>query len=221
MNKRTRLIGFAAFVFTSAWFAVGCVSSPEAQANRSRERALMALKPYRTIPAQRPAWIDNIQHSKAELAFVGVSDKFATEAEARNKAQANGRDQLVKYFGTQISDQSRTAKSTYGISSDIFTPQQASQELQEAVSKGLSQKLAAHSFYIEAYLTKDEEEYYVAYVMMKIDKSDVNKMLEKYCDDKANETRKKAAAEKDVERKKQLEKVADFFGGDLKSSLTE
>lgn len=212
---------FVVAAITACVVIAGCESSPDTQADRARERALKALKPYKTEPAQRPSWVDNVPHTKTELVFVGLSTKWANEAEAKDKAQENGRNQLVKYFGTLITAQGRTAKATYGISSDVFTPQQVSQELEEYVAKGLSKKLAAHSFYVESYLTKDTEEAHIAYVLMKIDKSDANRAMEEYCDNKADEARRKAATEKDAERKKQLEKAADFFGGHLKSSLTE
>nr|WP_314992652.1 hypothetical protein [uncultured Treponema sp.] len=212
---------FVLAAVTAVSVITGCESSPDTQADRARERALNALKPYKTEPAQRPSWIDNVPHTKTELVFVGLSTKWATEAEAKDKAQENGRNQLVKYYGTLITAQGRTAKATYGISSDVFAPQQVSQELEEYVAKSLSKKLAAYSFYVESYLTKDMEESHIAYALMKIDKSDANKAMEEYCDDKADDARKKAAAEKDAERKKQLEKAADFFGGQLKSSLTE
>ena len=212
---------FVLAAVTACMVMAGCESSPDTQADRARERTLNTLKPYKTTPAQRPSWIDNIPHSATELAFVGVSTKWATEAEAKDKAQENGRTQLVKYYGALIAAQGRTAKATYGISSDVFAPQQASQDLEEYVAKGLSQKLAAHAFYVESYLTKDNEEAHIAYVKMIINKSDAKRAMEEYCDNKADEARKKAAAEKDAERRKQFEKAADFFGGQLKSSLTE
>ena len=162
MKTKTLLWACAAVLFAA--MVAGCESSPDTQADRARERTLNTLKPYKTTPAQRPSWIDNIPHSATELAFVGVSTKWATEAEAKESAQENGRTQLVKYYGTLIAAQGRTAKATYGISSDVFAPQQASQDLEEYVAKGLSQKLAAHAFYVESYLTKDNEESHIAYV---------------------------------------------------------
>lgn len=197
----------------------GCASSPERQAAKQREAALAALEPVRTIPEKRPDWVDSLPISNKELAFVGVSNQYATDSEARSVAQSDGRNQLVKYYGTLISDKGRTATASYGITSDVFDPQVASQELEEYIAEGLAKNLPAHEFYTEIYMTVDAKTAYKVYALMLIDKATADKTAQEYLDRKAKEYLDQASAEKDAEKRQQFEKAAEFFGGTLQSSM--
>lgn len=57
------------------------------------------------------------------------------------------------------------------------------------------------------------------YALMQIDKEQADKAMQEYCNQKAAEYQSKAEAEKDAEKRRQLEKTAELFGGMLKSSL--
>lgn len=206
-------------VVASVCVLAGCASSPEKQLAKQRAAALEALKPIQTIPEKRPNWVDSLPITNKELAFVGVSNQYATEAEARNAAQADGRNQLIKYYGTFISDKGRTASATYGITSDVFDPQVASQELEEYVAEGLAKAMPAKEFYTEIYVTTSAKYAYKAYALMVINKADADKALKEYCEQKAAEYQSKAEAEKDAEKRKQFEKTAEIFGGSLQSSM--
>lgn len=189
------------------------------EAARQREAAIAALKPIQTIPEKRPSWVDSVPITGKTLSFVGVSNQYATDAEARNVAQSDGRGQLVKYYGTLMSDKGRTAMATYGITSDVFDPQVASQELEEFVSEGLAKGLPAKEFYTEIYFTQSSKNAYKVYALMQIDKAEAEKAMKDYCNQKAADYRSQAEAEKDAEKRRQLEKTADLFGGMLESSL--
>lgn len=189
------------------------------EAARQREAAIAALKPIQTIPEKRPSWVDSVPITGKTLSFVGVSNQYATDAEARNVAQSDGRGQLVKYYGTLMSDKGRTATATYGITSDVFDPQIASQELEEFVAEGLAKGLPAKEFYTEIYFTQSSKNAYKVYALMQIEKEQADKAMQEYCNQKAAEYQSKAEAEKDAEKRRQLEKTADLFGGMLESSL--
>jgi len=199
----------------------GCASSPEKQAAQKRAAALEALKPIQTIPEKRPDWVDSVPLTKTQLAFVGVSNKYATDAEARNEAQTNARLQLVHYYGTLMSDKGRTAKSSYGITSDVFDPQVASQQLEEYLTEGIAKQIAAKDFYTEVYLTTDAEYAYIVYALLPIEKSVADAAVKEYLQNAADAYKAQAEAEKDAEKRQQLEKAADFFGGTLQSSILE
>lgn len=214
------LVGMAA-VFALA-LVTGCASSPKKQAKEAalqREAAIAALKPIQTIPEKRPSWVDSVPITNKTLSFVGVSNQYATDAEARNEAQSDGRNQLVKYYGTLISDKGRKATATYGITSDVFDPQVASQELEEFVAEGLAKGLPAKEFYTEVYFTQASKNAFKVYALMQIDKEQADKAMQEYCNQKAAEYQSKAEAEKDAEKRRQLEKTSELFGGMLQSSL--
>lgn len=218
---KRKLVLIALSVVLAANFS-GYAKSAKKQAKeaaRQREAAIAALKPIQTIPEKRPSWVDSVPITGKMLAFVGVSNQYATDAEARNVAQSDGRGQLVKYYGTLMSDRGRTATATYGITSDVFDPQVASQELEEFVAEGLAKGLPAKEFYTEIYFTQSSKNAYKVYALMQIDKEQADKAMQEYCNQKAAEYQSKAEAEKDAEKRRQLEKTAELFGGMLKSSL--
>lgn len=216
MKKFWKNIVFCAIL---VFIVAGCASSRADKLANKREAALAALDPVRTIPEKRPNWVDKLPITDKQLAFVGVSDQYATDSAARDDAQADGRTQLVRYYGTLISEKGRNASSIYGISSDVFDPQIASQELEEFISEGLVQSFSANEFYTEVYVTVDAKTSYKVYALMLIEKAVADKAAQEYLGKKAEEYRSKAAAEQDAKKREQLEKAAEFFGGSLSSSL--
>lgn len=208
-------------VLVAAALVIGCASSPEKEAAKKRAAALEALKPIQSIPEKRPDWVDSVPITKTELAFVGVSNQYATDAEARNAAQNNARNQLVHYYGTLMSDKGRTAKASYGITSDVFDPQIASQELEEYLSEGIAKQIAAKEFYTEVYLTTDTKYAYKVYALLPIEKKIADAAIKEYLQNAADAYKAQAAAERDAEKRMQFEKASDFFGGTLQTSLFE
>lgn len=208
-------------VLVAAALVIGCASSPEKEAAKKRAAALEALKPIQSIPEKRPDWVDSVPITKTELAFVGVSNQYATDAEARNVAQNNARNQLVHYYGTLMSDKGRTAKASYGITSDVFDPQIASQELEEYLSEGIAKQIAAKDFYTEVYLTTDTKYAYKVYALLPIEKKIADAAIKEYLQNAADAYKAQAAAERDAEKRMQFEKASDFFGGTLQTSLFE
>lgn len=208
-------------VLVAAALVIGCASSPEKEAAKKRAAALEALKPIQSIPEKRPDWVDSVPITKTELAFVGVSNQYATDAEARNAAQNNARNQLVHYYGTLMSDKGRTAKASYGITSDVFDPQIASQELEEYLSEGIAKQIAAKDFYTEVYLTTDTKYAYKVYALLPIEKKIADAAIKEYLQNAADAYKAQAAAERDAEKRMQFEKASDFFGGTLQTSLFE
>jgi hypothetical protein len=79
--------------------------------------------------------------------------------------------------------------------------------------------LAPVQFYTEVYLDTANQEAYQVYVHMEIAKSRVAKVIDDYGKEAAADYAKRAAAERDAERKQQFEKAAEFFGGNLSSTL--
>jgi hypothetical protein len=201
--------------------ATGCGSSPApaAPVRSERELAIERATPIRTEPALRPAWIDSVPRTTGVLSFVGTSTRWATAADARNNAQENGRQQLVDYYGTLMVNKGREFSATYGISSEVFSPQIAGQRLNERIAQNVSQALGAQEFFTQVYLSDTYSETFEVNVLMEVSTALVSRVIDDYGKEEAADLAKKAAAERDAQRKAQLEKAADFFGGNLSSSL--
>jgi hypothetical protein len=203
----------------------GCASKPAAQARpaqSARDAAIQQATPIRTEPAQRPIWVDSVPDSPAILSFVGSAGRYATATGgtgARYYAEENGRTQLVDYYGTVMANKARTYASTYGISSEVLAPQIAGQQLNERIAQNVSQALAPREYYTLVYLDNTNREAFEVFVLMQVDKALVRRVIDNYGQEQAADYAKKAAAEQDAARKQQLQRAAEFFGGNLSSSL--
>jgi hypothetical protein len=194
-------------------------AAQQAPQQSAREAAIEAARPIRTSTPARPDWIDIVPKSSTDLSFIGASLRFATDAQARNNAQEDGRRQLVDYYGTLMANKAREYSATAGISNEVFAPQIAAQQLNERIAQNVAQALAPVQFYTEVYLDTANQEAYQVYVLMEIAKSRVAQVIDNYGKEQAADYAKRAAAERDAERKQQLEKAAEFFGGNLSSTL--
>ena len=200
----------------------GCVSQPVAVARSARAAAIEQATPIRTEPAQRPAWVDTVPDSPTTLSFVGTSERYATatgDRGARHFAEENGRTQLVDYYGTLMINKARAHAATYGITSDVLAPQIAAQQLNERLAQNVAQALAPRTYYTLVYLDNTNREAFEVYVLMEVDKALVKRVIDNYGQEQAADYARRAAAEQDAARRQQLEKAAEFFGGNLSSTL--
>ena len=191
-------------------------------AQSARREAEIAATPIRTEPAQRPDWVDAVPDTPTTLSFVGSAGRYATatgNTGARYYAEENGRTQLVDYYGTLMVNQARTHAATYGISSEVLAPQIAGQQLNERIAQNVSQALAPRNYYTLVFLDNTNREAFEVYVLMQIDKALVRRVIDNYGQEQAADYRRKAAAEQDAVRRQQLERAAEFFGGNLSSTL--
>jgi hypothetical protein len=220
--KTGKLVIGLAVTLTVAVLA-GCAGSPAAQAKSERQAAIEQATPIRTEPAgPRPEWVDNPPVSKDSLSFIGSSGKYATATGnqgARFFAEENGRTQLVDYYGTVMANKARTYAGTYGITSDVLAPQIVGQQLNERIAQNVAQALSPKSYYTLVYLDSTNREAYEVYVLMQVDMALVRRVIDNYGKEQAADYAKKAAAEQDAARKQQLQKAAEFFGGNLSSTL--
>jgi len=217
--KTKQMVIFAALALAVV-VVTGCASNPAAQGGR--DGGMIVATPIRTEPAQRPAWVDNVPDSPTTLSFIGSAGRYATATGnmgARYFAEENGRAQLVDYYGTLMVNKARTHAATYGITSDVLAPQIAAQELNERIAQAVSQALAPRSYYTIVYLDNTNREAFEVYVLMEVSKALVKRVIDNYGQEQAADYAKKAAAEQDAARKQQLEKAAEFFGGNLSTSL--
>jgi hypothetical protein len=224
---KKKIFGWAIIAAITAT-ALACASNPPASAQTAtpaqseRQAAIERATPIRTEPAQRPDWVDSVPDSATTLSLVGSAGRYATatgNTGARYYAEENGRTQLVDYYGTLMANQARTYAATYSIASDVLAPQIAGQQLNERIAERVSQALAPRSYYTLVYLDNTNREAFEVYVLMEVDKALVRRTIDNYGQEQVADYAKKAAAEQDAARKQQLEKAAEYFGGDLSSKL--
>jgi len=217
--KTGKLVIGLAVALTMAVLA-GCGSSPAGQGGKPER---LDVEKIGSEPAQQPDWVFNVPDSPTTLSFVGTAGKYATatgNTGARYYAEEDGRLKLVDYYGTLMVNKARTHAATNWISSDTFAPETIGQQFVERISQNVAQALAPRSYYTVIYRDNTtNREAYEVYVLMQIDKTLVRKIIDNYGQEQAAEYKRKAAAEKDAVKRQQNEKAAEFFGGNLSSTL--
>jgi len=227
MKTKNLAIMAAALLFAAAVTSCNGTPDPKKDSNASvqspaQQQAAAQTLPIRTIPAQRPAWVDIVPDSPTVQSFIGSAGRYATatgNTGARYYAEENGRTQLVAFYGTLLSDKARMYAATNGITNETLAPQVIGQQLNERIAQNVAQALAAREYYTEIYLDQTNREAFEVYVLMQIDKAIVKRVIDNYGQEQAEAFKKRAAAEQDATRRQQAERAAQFFGGNLSSTL--
>jgi len=216
MRKRQTGIILSAVLLMAMIMSCASQTTP---AQSERQAAIERATPIRTEPDQRPDWIDTVPRSSGTVSFVGTSLRFATSAQARDNAQENGRRQLVDYYGALMVNKGREFSATYGVSNEVFSPEIAAQQLNERIAQNVAQALEARSFYTKVFLDQTNREAFEVNVLMEIERAVVNRVIDNYGREAAADMMNRAADEQDARRRQQLERAAEFFGGNLSSTL--
>jgi hypothetical protein len=163
-----------------------------------------------------------VPDSPTTLSFVGTAGRYATETGsfgARHFGHEDGRMQFVDYLGTLMVNQARTHAATFGITSDVLSPEVVGQQFNERAAQNIAQALAPREYYTEVFLDATNHEAFQVFVLMQVDKAIVRRVLDNYGNEQAADYARRAAEEIDQVRRQQLERASEFFGGNLSSRL--
>jgi hypothetical protein len=155
------------------------------------------------------------------LSFTGTSNRYATEALARNAALDDGRRQLVDYYGTDMVNSAITKTASAGTLGNTIEPAEVAQGLQARISQNAAQALETRAFYVEVYLDENDKEAFVAHVWMEIHKSIIRRVIDDYTNEQAAGLRAKASAESDSDVRRQFELAAEMMEKGLSSELVK
>jgi len=214
--KMKRIVTLTAVIITAITVSVvsmGC----------ARDAAIRRSLPIRTEPAQRPDWVDSVPpDTPTTKSFIGSAGRYATatgNTGARYFAEANGRQQLVSFYGTQIRNAAQSYSATYGLSSDILDPVTLEQEFSEWASQNVAQGLYPRNYYTEVYLDSSNRDSYEVYVLMEIDRALVTQVIDNYGREQAEAFAKRVEAEQNTVQRQLLQRAVEFFGGNLSTTL--
>jgi hypothetical protein len=155
------------------------------------------------------------------LSFTGVSNRYATEALARDAALDSGRRQLVDYYGTEMVNSAIAKTASAGTLGNTIEPAQVTQGLQTRISQNAAQALEVRAFYVEVYLDESNKEAFVAYTWMEIPNSVIRRVIDDYTNEQATELLAKSAAESDSDVRRQFELAAEMMEKGLSSELVK
>lgn len=157
-----------------------CITKPE---SIKKERSAHSKVLIESHPAERPQWTYNKPESKEEIYFIGVSNYFGSEAEAREDARKNAYKQVVEYYGTIIQDQSSKQKTVKGLSSEVLDPYIEQEELLQSFAQRYITQILPENYYIERYLIDGSYEQFISYVKCSVSKQKVLQEIENFSED--------------------------------------
>lgn len=177
--RKTNYILLIAY-FGLLFSLIGCAVTPE-------EKISVAPKPVeekliRSSQEKRPDWLEKEPYKEEEsLLFIGISDKLATEKDARDNALRAAISRVVGFIGTDVKDKFERLQTSYGLSTDIIDPTIATRRFEEQFSKAIARRVKAREWYIEEYQVKFKKQppgtYYIIYVLAFVPEQEVNREI--------------------------------------------
>ena len=134
-------------------------------------------------PDIKPQWIYSEPESdNGFIFFIGISDKFADEKEARESAQRDCIKKFAAYCGVEVTELFKSITANYGLSSDINDPVKASVSNEKQVIDALVTRLKTSEWYVEKWgvFSDNEilEQYYKVFVKSKVPEEEYKKVIE-------------------------------------------
>lgn len=160
----------------------------------------------------QPEWLYTEPESDSEYHyFTGMSAKMATEKNGREDALNNALQNVVKYLGSAYEERLQKISTSYGLSSEIIDPTEASRNFQENTTKGLAKKVKAKSYYIEKWKTSADEAYYLVRLLTKVPRSAVDEAFDDTIDSELERLKSERDKINDQKARAQFEKAMDAF----------
>jgi hypothetical protein len=186
-------------------FVVGCAAGEKASAPAPGETLLWSSE------ETRPKWtIEEPEIDGDIMMFVGVSDRYATEAGARDDAIRKATNSIVKYLGTMAKDKYEKVVTSFGLDSSVVDPTASTRQYQKQLSANVAKKVKAKKWYLEKWNTSTGVGWKV-FSLATVPVEAVNDSFKKTAEQNMLEAQRKAKEAADAIAKKQAEKAAEFW----------
>jgi len=161
----------------------------------------------------RPGWtISEPETVDEELAFVGLSGKYAIEKEARDDAMRTAANNLVKYIGTLAQDRFERLQTSYGLTTEIVDPTNVTRRFEEQLASAFVTRARPKEWYIEKWLRKQTKEtYFAVFVLAKVPISAVEKAYDDVVNATIDDLKKKRDEANEAKAKAQFENAMKAF----------
>ncbi|MDF1579451.1 MAG: hypothetical protein P1P74_01590 [Desulfuromonadales bacterium] len=196
----------------------GGTVQPEMKAAMDTEELIQTSQP------QRPVWTMSIPDAEGgKMFFVGTSDRYKTEASARESAGRGVTEEVVKYMGTLVKKKFEEAKVSYGQESDAIDPTAAAREFTKQLATNMAKRVKVKEYYFEKYRNPTGS-YFQYFALGYVPTEEIDlayKDTVKNMAREANKAAQKAKEENDEFAKRQAEKQAAFFKDMQEQGLIE
>ncbi len=162
---------------------------------------------------ERPGWtVSEPEKQDDKLIFIGLSGKFAMEKQSREDAHRDAINKVVMYIGNFARDKYENIRTSYGLSSEIVDPTQATRQFQQQLSEAFATRVKPKEWYIEKWdNARMKEQYYLSYVLATVPESVIEKAFDNALDQQIDDLKKKRDAANEVKAKKQFENAMNAF----------
>lgn len=130
---------------------------------------------------QKPDWIvKELGPKDGNMFFIGLSDKFETEKEARDNAYSHALNNTVKYISTDIKTKTERLIASTGLSSGIIDPTVTARGLEEQLSSAVARRVKPQEWYIEKWERKqglEKRTYYLVYLLANAPQAEVDRVI--------------------------------------------
>lgn len=170
---------------------------------------------------ERPKWtVEEPEVDSGMMLFVGVAEKYATEAEARDRAMRNATNQVVRYLGTLAKDKYERVATDFGLSSSVVDPTASARTYEKQLAANVAKKLKSKKFYLEQWQTPTGTGWKV-FVMATVPLDIINDTFKNSAKDNMIAAQRRAKEAADEVAKKQAQNAADFWEDMSKKGVVE
>ncbi|MBP7652297.1 DUF4384 domain-containing protein [Candidatus Dependentiae bacterium] len=208
MNIKNLILCF----MTAVLLLFGCAAKKELQRADTQPPVVIQKKftgerLLSAYPETKPQWIFNEPEPAAGfMFFIGISDKIATEKEARENAHRDCIKKFAAYCGVEVTELYKSITTGFGLSSDIHDATKATVNNEKQAIDALVSRVKTSEWYIEKWAAMSDndiiEQYYKVFVKAKVPEDEYLKVIESK---KQKEVEKIKAKEKEIEGRKQIE----------------
>jgi hypothetical protein len=162
---------------------------------------------------ERPAWLLYEPEAQGDdFLFVGLSNKLATEKDAREDAQRSAINNAVKYISTDVKSNFERMLTSSGLSTEIIDPTVMVRGFEQQFSSAVTRRFKPKEWYLETWETKKTKEvYYIAYLLAKISQQEVNNAIKEQKEKQQELIAKSRAAIENITKAKQSIQEGDIL----------
>lgn len=198
------------FVLVAAMLGLGLYGCASTNVNVKPQTAADEL--MEKSQDKKPDWVYRIPEGKeGSLFFVGLSEKKATEKEARSEALEDAISKVVKYFGTLAQEKYQKITTSYGLSSEVVDPTNATRNFTEHLASAVVSKVKEQEVYLEKWKTRLNETYYVIYMLAKVGKGGLEDASKQAADQTISDLKKQRDATNEAKAKSQFDNAMKAF----------
>ena len=145
------------------------------------------------------------------VAFVAVSDKYATERYAREDAEQSVRKKAVQFAGTRVKTMVQNMVDEVGKASQTINPDRVQKEYEKQVSETAISQLKSKAWYLEKWQDVKGAVYWKAFLMADMPKSVLDQAMAEVLNAQESLLKTQMDQESDPAKKAAIEKMLKAF----------